>query len=204
VAGSTHPGEEALCLASHCLLRDEARAAGRPAPLLVLAPRRPERFDEVARWLESRPVTHVRHGAALAHSDAGSAASIDVVLVDRLGELLPYYAAADVAFVGGSLVPVGGHNLLEPAALARPVLAGPYTGNAPDVAQSLETAGGMRRVADQAALTRALRDLFGDAALARRMGECAAATVAAHGGATARVLEAITALPEVAARPAQS
>jgi 3-deoxy-D-manno-octulosonic-acid transferase len=202
VAGSTHPGEEAMCLASHCLLRDEARQAGRPAPLLVMAPRRPERFEEVARWLESMPVTHVRHDAALARPDLGGAAGIDIVLVDRLGELLPYYAAADVAFVGGSLVPVGGHNLLEPAALATPVLAGPHTGNAPDVAQSLESAGGMRRVADQAALTQALRELFGDAPLARRMGECAAAAVAAHGGATARALAAITALPAVAGRPA--
>jgi 3-deoxy-D-manno-octulosonic-acid transferase len=147
-------------------------------------------------------------GFAIERHSQRSRSRVDVLLVDRLGELLPYYAAADAAFVGGTIAPVGGHNLLEPAALAKPVLAGPHTGNAPDVAARLEAAGGLTRTADAGALARELRGLLGDAALASRRGGAAAAVVAANGGATTRVLEAITAAlgrqagPGAACRPA--
>jgi 3-deoxy-D-manno-octulosonic-acid transferase len=188
VAGSTHAGEEMACLQAQSLLRETAAAHGMAAPLLVIAPRRPERFEEVARLV-------VGSGASLQrHSTLAPGRESDVLLVDELGALLPYYAAADVTFVGGSLVPVGGHNLLEPAALARPVLAGPHTGNAPDVARLLEGAGGLARVRDAGELAATLLELLGNPAQARRAGEAAAAVVAANGGATTRALEAITAV----------
>ena len=78
----------------------------------------------------------------------GLSSSADIVLIDEMGMLMDWYAAGDVAFVGGSLVPVGGHNLLEPAALGRPVLAGPHQFNAPDVAAKLLEAGGLQIVAN--------------------------------------------------------
>lgn len=186
VAGSTHAPEEEACLAAHRALQDEARKAGIPAPLLVIAPRRPERFEEVARLISAQGFVLGRHSQP--------SPQLDVLLVDRLGELLPYYAAADVAFVGGSLAPVGGHNLLEPASFGRPVLAGPCTGNAPDVALSLERAGALARVGNARALEAALRELLGDPALARRRGGAAQAVVAANAGATTRVLAALTAV----------
>jgi 3-deoxy-D-manno-octulosonic-acid transferase len=186
VAGSTHAGEEEACLSAQRLLQDSARASHGPMPLLVIAPRRPERFEEVARLIVARGFSSARHGQP-------APPEVDVVLVDRLGELLPYYAAADAAFVGGSLVPVGGHNLLEPAALGKPVLAGPHTGNAPEVGQRLESAGALVRVVDAAELCSALRELLGDVAQARRRGAAAAAVVAANRGATNRALEAISA-----------
>jgi 3-deoxy-D-manno-octulosonic-acid transferase len=194
VAGSTHAGEEESCLAAQASLARQAHARGAPVPLLVIAPRRPERFEEVARLVESQGFALRRHSGPGA--DAASATdqpAAPVLLVDRLGELLPYYAAADVAFVGGSLVPVGGHNLLEPAALARPLLAGPHTGNSPEVAARLEAGGALLRVTDAVSLAGALRELLEDAATMRRRGEAAAAVVAAHGGATTRALQSISA-----------
>ncbi len=194
VAGSTHAGEEEACLAAQALLVRQAQAGGTPAPLLVIAPRRPERFADVARLVESKGFALLRHaglGDGAVAADRVPAAQ--VLLVDQLGELLPYYAAADIAFVGGSLVPVGGHNLLEPAALARPLLAGLHTGNSPDVAARLEAGGGLLRVSDAISLAGALRELLEDAEAMRRRGEAAAAVVAAHRGATTRALDAISA-----------
>jgi 3-deoxy-D-manno-octulosonic-acid transferase len=192
VAGSTHAGEEETCLQAQAILARRAQARGVPVPRLVIAPRRPERFDAVARLVESKGFALLRHSVPGADAASGVQATA-VLLLDRLGELLPYYAAADVAFVGGSLVPVGGHNLLEPAALARPVLAGPHTRNSPEVAARLEAAGALVRVTDAQSLAGALCGLLDDAAAMRRRGEAAAAVVAAHGGATTRVLDAISA-----------
>lgn len=194
VAGSTHAGEEEACLAAQALLVRQAQASGTPAPLLVIAPRRPERFADVARMVESKGFALLRH-ASLDDREvaADRVPAAQVLLLDQLGELLPYYAAADIAFVGGSLVPVGGHNLLEPAALARPLLAGPHTGNSPDVAARLEEGGALLRVSDAISLAGALRELLEDAEAMRRRGEAAAAVVAAHRGATTRALDAISA-----------
>src|SRR6202789_2924759 len=115
IAGSTHAGEEEQVLAAH-----EELLAGRPDALLLLVPRHPERFEAVADLLS-------RRGWRFARRSAGSApdGATQVVLVDTVGELAVLYASADAAFVGGSLVPIGGHNLLEPAALGIPVVAGP-------------------------------------------------------------------------------
>jgi 3-deoxy-D-manno-octulosonic-acid transferase len=127
VAGSTHAGEEAIVLEAH---RDVRKR--HPGAILVLVPRHPPRFNEVASWLEKQNVRFIRHSQPSARTP-----DLEVVLVDTLGELLDFYAMGDVAFVGGTLVEVGGHNLLEPAALGVPVLAGPHNFNGADIAKIL-------------------------------------------------------------------
>jgi 3-deoxy-D-manno-octulosonic-acid transferase len=189
VAGSTHPGEEDECIAAHNALLRQARAAGRMPPLLVLAPRRPERFTAVAQWLAAQ-------GQQVSRSSQGVVSSPDVVLIDEMGSLMDWYAAADVAFVGGSMVPVGGHNLLEPASLGRPVLAGPHQFNAPEVAQQLRDAGGLVIVANAQELAAAVQALLQDETLAQERGSHAAQTVAANRGATLRARAMIAGLPE--------
>jgi 3-deoxy-D-manno-octulosonic-acid transferase len=178
VAGSTHAGEEDICLAAQRALQARARGQSMPVPLLVLAPRRPERFEAVARWLAERR-------------------DVDVLLVDQLGVLLDFYAAADVAFVGGSLVPVGGHNLLEPAAMGKPVLTGPHTFNSPQAAALLEAVGALQRVCNESELAEALWGLLTDGAHAQLVGAKAASAVAANQGAALRALSMITALAPV-------
>lgn len=205
VAGSTHTGEEAVLVQAQQQLLASARAGGTPPPLLALVPRRPERFAEVAAWLDGRSLRF-----ASARQDAGAppGADLDVVLVDQMGVLCDWYAAADVAFVGGSLVPVGGHNLLEPAALARPVLAGPHSFNAPEVARCLIEAGGAREVRSAGELSAALDAWLKDPVEAARCGALAAAAVAAHRGAAARnaalLAPLLTALPAAAPGSAPS
>ena len=181
IAGSTHEGEEALVLEAHRALRLQ-----HPTAMLVLAPRHPPRFPGVAAWLSREGIPFVRHSQAAALPPAAIAAA-QVVLVDGLGQLLDFYAAGDIAFVGGSLVPIGGHNLLEPAALGRPVLTGPYYANAPDVARALLEAGAAQAVADADALAGALAELFNDPAARERRGAAALATVAANRGAAQRL-----------------
>ncbi|MBS0387721.1 MAG: lipid IV(A) 3-deoxy-D-manno-octulosonic acid transferase [Proteobacteria bacterium] len=196
VAGSTHAGEEQAALAAHAALR-----TAWPQALLVLAPRHRPRFDEVARLLDERSLRWLRHSAALADPAGTSvaAAQIDVLLLDTIGELEDFYAAADVAFVGGSLVPVGGHNLLEPAALGVATLAGPAQGNAPDVARLLQQNGGLQLVRDAAELGAAVQVLLADSPARARMGKAAQATVAANRGA---LDQALVMIRECLAKPA--
>src|SRR5690606_28889173 len=120
-------------------------------------------------------------------------AQTSVLLVDTLGELLMFYAAADVAFVGGSLVPVGGHNLLEPAALARPILVGPHNFNGPEIADLLLAAGAAVQVGSAHELAASLVSLIPDEALRAEMGAKAQAIVAANRGALERVMRLIEA-----------
>ena len=191
IAGSTHEGEDDLVLDAHAALVGAVADAsgggppggGPPAPLLVLVPRHPQRFESVASLLARRGVAFDRRSAA-----AAVRTEAQVLLVDTMGELTALYAAADAAFVGGSLVPVGGHNLLEPAALGLPVITGPYTANAREIAQRLIEAGGALEVADGAALGALLRRLFADPALRERMGESARGFVEAHRGSLKRLL----------------
>jgi 3-deoxy-D-manno-octulosonic-acid transferase len=126
-----------------------------------------------------------------ARCSQGSAGNEDVRLLDVMGELPHWYGAADAAFVGGSLVPVGGHNLLEPAALGKPVITGPHCFNSPDTARLLEEADALTTVTDAAQLAAALEMLFGNAELAAARGARAAAVVAANRGSAARALSLI-------------
>jgi 3-deoxy-D-manno-octulosonic-acid transferase len=157
-----------------------------PDALLVLAPRHPQRFDAVAAWLG-------REGIDFRRRSGGEpcGAQTEVLLLDTLGELVDFYAAADVAFVAGSLVPGGGHNLLEPAALGRPVLTGPDNSSAPQIARLLAGCGAARIVADGARLAEAVSALLLDPAERERMGRLGRDAVAANRGAVERVLELV-------------
>lgn len=185
VAGSTHEVEEELLLQAHRQVRQIC-----PSALLVLVPRHPNRFERVRHWLAaqngSQDGSHVTRSSGKAVTPQTS-----VLLVDTLGELLLFYAAADVAFVGGSLVPIGGHNLLEPAALACPILTGPHNFNAPDVARLLLERGAAVQVASAAELAATLTALEADPPRRHQMGAAALATVEANRGALTRALELI-------------
>ncbi|MCX7057707.1 MAG: DegT/DnrJ/EryC1/StrS family aminotransferase, partial [Proteobacteria bacterium] len=119
---------------------------------------------------------------------ASETAATEVLLLDTLGELVPFYAAGDVAYVGGTLVPIGGHNLLEPAALARPLLAGPYTFNDSSVARLLVEAGALGVVVDAAGLAASVERLLAEPAAAHAAGERGRAAVVANQGALGRLL----------------
>jgi 3-deoxy-D-manno-octulosonic-acid transferase len=177
VAGSTHEGEEEAALAALAA----AHGAGLPAAL-VLAPRHPERFEAVARLVAARALP-LRRRSRL---EARPLAAGEVLLLDGIGELAGLYAGAALAFVGGSLVPRGGHNLVEPALAGRAPVFGPHTANSRDVAELLLAADGAQRVADAAGLARcALEALRAPSAEAAR-GARAAAALAPHRGATQR------------------
>lgn len=190
VAGSTHPEEESIVLEAHRALR--ARA---PNALLVLAPRHPARFTAAAAAIAAMGFRYARR------SGASSDGPPDVLLLDSIGELLEFYAAADAAFVGGSLVPVGGHNLLEPAALGLPVITGPEQFNSPDVARALEQQGALITVHDAAELAAALVSLLGDPDRRSRKGDAARLAMDAHRGALSKLLRLTQALIAPAAPP---
>ncbi len=180
IAASTHAGEEQAALEAHRRLRETLPRAG-----LLLVPRHPERFEAVAELC-------ARQGFPPARRSSGAAPGpVAVYLGDTMGELPLMLAAADVAFVGGSLVPRGGHNLLEPAALGLPVLTGPHTFNFHAIHRLLERGGGCRMVDSAEALAAALESLIRDPAKSRRMGEAARQVVARHQGARDRMLEAL-------------
>ena len=182
VAGSTHDGEEQQILAAHRTV-----TAQRSDALLVLVPRHPNRFDAVRAWLKSEQIEFASRSRNESVTPATS-----VLLVDTLGELMMFYAAADVAFVGGSLITtVGGHNLLEPAVLERPVLVGPHNFNAPDIAQSMIDSGAAREVSSAEQLAAAILELYANPLARAEMGAKANAIVAANRGALSRVMELI-------------
>jgi len=181
VAASTREGEEALLL-------DLLPAVTVPDALLVLVPRHPQRFDEVARLLEASGVRFVRRSADGA-IEALADPSIRVLLGDSMGELAAYYSASDLAFVGGSLLPLGGQNLIEACALGLPVLVGPHTFNFREVAEQAIAAGAALRVADAGALAGEVNRLLGDNAARAVMGRAGKAFAETHRGATARTLE---------------
>jgi 3-deoxy-D-manno-octulosonic-acid transferase len=180
VAGSTSAGEEEIVLDA---------MAGIPADVcfLILAPRHPDRFARVASLLQKRAVPFLRRSVG-APQGAGRPR---VLLLDTVGELAGAYRLADVAFVGGSLVPRGGQNLTEPAACGVPVLFGPHTQHVAAVADALLDCNGGERVTDAAGLAAAIARLIDDSAARRRMGEAGRSLVQAQRGATARTVEAI-------------
>lgn len=183
LGGSTREGEEAA-LARAVL---ELRRGPAPGARLVLAPRHLRRLDAVEAELRREGVACRRLSAI--PPEAGPAPEEEAVLVDALGLLADLYPAADVAFVGGTLAPVGGHNVLEPAAAGVPVVFGPHTGHVEEPAALLEAAGGARRVDGPGALPGALGAWLGEPSAARAAGERARAALDAHRGALARNLD---------------
>lgn len=187
VAGSTRRGEEELLLEAHRLAR--ARV---PGLALALVPRHPERAGEVAALLERS-----REPFAL-WSDA-AARGVGCLLVDRMGLLAPLFAAAGAAFVGGTLVPIGGHNLLEPASCGTPVLFGPHTGSVKEEAEALSASGGGLSAASVPELARALEAWLGSPPARARAAEAARLSAAGFAGASRRALEHLS--PVLFGRP---
>jgi 3-deoxy-D-manno-octulosonic-acid transferase len=186
VAGSTHEGEEALALDAHQRVLTQF-----PGALLLLVPRHPQRFDAVRELLAKRGERFAsRSSATVLPSDTA------VMLGDTMGELMMFYAAADVALVAGSLVPIGGHNLLEPASLGRPVLTGPHNFNSEEIARLLLEAGAARIVTDSGQLAEAVTELFGSTELCASMGAAGRAVLDANRGALDRLLRLVEPLLE--------
>jgi 3-deoxy-D-manno-octulosonic-acid transferase len=176
IAASTHEGEEQAVLDAHRALLGALPDAG-----LILVPRHPQRFDEVAKLVERSGLVSVRRSAGAPD------ARTQVLLGDSMGEMFSYFAAADVAFVGGSLVPVGGHNVLEPAALGLPVLFGPHMHNFVAARDLLLQHQAALQI-DGAGLVPALRELFGGASRRGAMGAAGKAAVEANRGALHKLL----------------
>ncbi|MDZ7851447.1 MAG: lipid IV(A) 3-deoxy-D-manno-octulosonic acid transferase [Halomonas sp.] len=181
VAGSTHPGEDEQVLAAHARLLERL-----PGALLVLVPRHPRRFDAVASLCRQAGLTLARRSR-----DEWPGDDTAVYLGDTMGDLLALYGASDLAFVGGSLVPIGGHNLLEPAALGIPVLTGPALANFEDVAEVMREAGALVEVTDAEALAKALVRLLGDDVECNRLVEAGTRMMASNRGALERTLTII-------------
>jgi 3-deoxy-D-manno-octulosonic-acid transferase len=160
VAASTHDQEEQQVLGAHAILLERF-----PDLLLVLVPRHPERFADVRRLLEQQ-----KFSFASRTMDERCERNDSVFLLDTMGELPLFYAASDIAFVGGSLVPIGGHNLLEPAALGLPVVSGPNVFNAQEIADMFVENGACMIVADANELASALTTLLADPDAAAAMG----------------------------------
>jgi 3-deoxy-D-manno-octulosonic-acid transferase len=178
IAASTHAGEEAAALEVH-----EALCERRADALLVLVPRHPQRFEEVARLCAGSELRVARRGRREA-----CGADTQVLLADTLGELNMLYAAADIAFVGGSLVPVGGHNLLEPASLGLPILVGPHLESQRAIAEPLLATGAAIEVVDAQALEEKLEEMFESDVLRRQAGAAARHVIESSRGTLARVL----------------
>ncbi|MBC2654795.1 lipid IV(A) 3-deoxy-D-manno-octulosonic acid transferase [Pseudomonas sp. MSSRFD41] len=181
IAASTHEGEDAVVLEAHRQL-----LASYPNALLILVPRHPERFDSVFELCRQQEQATVRRSSGERVTPATS-----VLLGDTMGELLFLYALADSAFVGGSLVANGGHNLLEPAALAKPVISGPHLFNFLEIAAMLREAGALQEVDDAQGLAVAVQSLFELPQDARKMGEAGLAVMRANQGALQRLLDGL-------------
>jgi 3-deoxy-D-manno-octulosonic-acid transferase len=186
VCGSTGPGEEKILLQVYGALLQEY-----PALRLVLVPRKPERFDEVAQLISAE-------GFALLRRSAHTAVSGNpVILGDTMGELRKFYSLADVVFVGRSLIDLGsrqwGSDMIEPAALAKPVSIGPWTHNFAEAVRSFKAESAMVEVADSAELLRVIQGWLREPGLAKSIGKRAQAVVRHNQGATARHVELILA-----------
>ena len=179
IAASTHEGEEEMVLDALARVRETVTEC-----LLILVPRHVDRAPRVAALAR-------RRGYAVSLRSAGYDERSDIFLGDTMGELIVFYAAADLAFVGGSLVDVGGHNLLEPAMLGVPALTGPHTRNFESLAASLQAAGAARMVRDAQDLAGAVADLLRDPNRRHRMGEEGKHFVRANRGARDRTMAVI-------------
>jgi 3-deoxy-D-manno-octulosonic-acid transferase len=178
IAGSTHEGEELPVLEAHLEVLTRW-----PDALLLIAPRHPERFKVVENSARSLGFTVGTRSA-----DRVPSASHQVFVIDAMGELMPFYAASDLAFVGGSLVPIGGHNVLEPAALSTPVLVGPHTFNFEEITLTLIQEGGAMRVNSAEELGAHVLQLLRDEPRRDRMGMVARIVFDSERGAVKRVM----------------
>jgi 3-deoxy-D-manno-octulosonic-acid transferase len=180
-AGSSRAGDEAILLPAFRKIQQVV-----PDALLILVPRHPERFAEAARKARAAGLR-----VALRSESATASPEVECYVIDTMGELMRYYACCDVAFVGGTFANIGGHNLLEPAALGKPVLFGPHTHNIEEIAQQLSASGGGLKLQSEAELTAAVLHWFEDRAARARAGSAAQALVENNRGALDRNLAAV-------------
>jgi 3-deoxy-D-manno-octulosonic-acid transferase len=179
IAGSTHRGEEEIVRSCFLRLRDRF-----PRLQLIIVPRRPERGGEVVRLFQ-QDGTEAALGSQVNRP-------MPVIVIDRMGYLSGLYALAEIAVVGGSFVPQGGQNPIEPAACGKPVLFGPDMHDFPDIAAWLLNAGGAIQAAGESELHDACQRLLSNPEEAKGMGERARGVVTAHQGATERVVQDLT------------
>jgi 3-deoxy-D-manno-octulosonic-acid transferase len=177
LCASTRDGEEALIL-------DACKVAPLDGDLLVIVPRHPQRFDDVARAIEAHGLRLLRRS----QMQGAVAPEIQVVLGDSMGEMFAWYAACDVAFIGGSLLPLGGQNLIEACASGKPVLAGPHTFNFGTITEDAIAAGAARRVRDADDMLMQAKNLLHVDVAREEMGAAALHFAQQHRGATARTL----------------
>jgi 3-deoxy-D-manno-octulosonic-acid transferase len=194
LAGSTMAGEEEQVLEAHTI------AGGGTRALLVLAPRHPERWNEVEALLAARGVAAVRRSGL----SSTPRPAPDVILLDSLGELASLYRLATAAFIGGTLVPTGGHNPLEPARFGVPVAVGPSMHNFREMAEQLDRAAAWRRAADARALGEIWKEWLDDPAAAREQGARAARLAEENRGALQRTLEMLEGLGVTAPAPSSA
>ena len=183
IAGSTHEGEDLPVLQAHQQLLQQF-----PDALLILVPRHPERFNSVFQLCQTQGLQAVRRSAS-----AGVTPADTVLLGDTMGELLLLYALADVALVGGSLVPHGGHNVLEPAALGKPVLSGPHVFNFLDIVGQMCEANALVKVTDANELAAAVSGLWTDETAYCEMQAAGQQVLQANQGALQRLLDMLSA-----------
>lgn len=181
IAASTHAGEDELILAAHHQV-----LAQHPQTLLILVPRHPERFDSVARQVQQAGFKLVRRSEGQMPDKTDH-----VFLGDTMGELMQFYACADLAFVGGSLIAGGGHNYLEPAALGLPILSGPHRFNFLDISTLLEQSGALIEVSDAQTMAAQVNQWLSSKSAAMAAGDAGQAVVRANQGALELLLEGI-------------
>jgi 3-deoxy-D-manno-octulosonic-acid transferase len=181
VAASTHEGEETIILNAFRQVR-----AACPELLLIIVPRHPERFDRVTALSQRAGFKTLRRSE---HRPCPS--DVQVLVVDTMGELPLFYATSDVAFVGGSLVPVGGHNILEPAALARPIITGPHYFNFNEITQQFLNADAAIQINDTEQLAETVIKLLQNSEQRALMGDAALQLMANSQGASKRLVNLI-------------
>jgi len=182
IAASTHAGEEQSILSVHKKLLIDF-----PNLILILVPRHPERCYQVLNLIKASGLSY-----CVRSSEQTPNADTKILLIDTLGELPMFYAASNVAFVGGSLVPIGGHNLLEPAALAIPIIVGPHTFNAPEIAEMLDEVGAAETVSDDSALYSSVLALLQAPDRARLAGQAGKEVIAENYGALDKLMTEIS------------
>jgi len=182
LVASTHKDEEVIFLESYKKIKQRI-----PELLLVIVPRHPERFVEVKKLCEQNQFKVVmRTSGEMCHQYT------DVYLADTMGELKMLYAASDVAFVGGSMVPVGGHNILEAAAVGAPVLFGPYMANFKEIVEGVLRQDAAIQCRDEGEISSAIVALYADSAYKRLLAEKAKAFVLLNQGAVARIFDILS------------
>lgn len=188
LCASTREGEEALILDAFKAMPERP-----PGMLLLIVPRHPQRFDEVANLAGLRGLRVARR-STLGQDGADLDSAVEVLVGDTMGEMVAYYAACDCAFIGGSLLPLGGQNLIEACAVGKPVLIGEHTFNFAVASDEAVAAGAAVRVADAAAMLAQARQLLRESTTRNSMGEAAFRFAAAHRGATTRTVELLQGL----------